>query len=84
MKFNTSTAKAEIRIWDDVTSDSFFVDDWGNTYNADGEKTQKWVWGHILDADSTGDAAAIQEIISDWAEDYDGDSCQIRAEINRL
>lgn len=77
---------AEIRIWDECASDSFFVDADGNVYDKDGKKSKRRTsdWGHLIDDDGTNDAAAITEIIADWSDGYDGDASNIRAEITRM
>jgi hypothetical protein len=85
MRFDTEKAIAEIRIWDEAASDSFFVGSDGNVYDENGKKDKgKTIdWGHLIGEDDTRDAEALTEIIADWSDGYDGDSSNIRAEIVR-
>lgn len=83
MKYDITTSTVEIRVWDESASASFFVDGAGTVYTAAGLISRKRTadWGHLVDG--SDDAAAIAEIIADWADGYEGDPSMIRAEVIR-
>lgn len=79
MKFDTMTANAEVRIWDENSSESFFVTD-SKTYNKHGEHVSKYDCFALSVACET-EQDAIAEIVAEWADGYDGNAANIRAEI---
>jgi hypothetical protein len=81
----------KIRIWDEAASDTFYADEAGRVY----DEQQKLItgpgparyavsaaWGAIVEGETQETAA--QAAIAEWAEGYDGDPSNIRAEVSEM